>query len=440
MSTVECPVAKSTVVQTLVDLLAQRKTRRFGYGMELPAGPLQYRSQKPPLPLSAEEVRYLTFAGVGDTGPHLADMQYASRPGREDGQGMAIMDFRGRSVASACAARTTKLFLSDDSGVYFVASAPHPETGLQPDLVPLQAGRLEIPRRLPYMLSFNQWYANRPGTSFFVPVTQVAEVYLNLLLVLLSEDYGYFFVDTDNGNVSCGLDVFRRSRGGHLHDDLSTNRVLTLRDVDAAIADTALQEQGLVCQNLFLMSQAMGLGGGIQSVGSGRHLLGADPSVYRGLGFHFAESRVAGARSNPVGIAGLWEGPCPPFVPTMEQAVLDLVRSKFGVGGTYANPSNRPWVASDRRIAIAQHTERTIDAVTSFCTYVYETYGRFPAHVDAFKTVTAFQAHHADLAFYDKFYPGEAVSEAHRHHHETWHHDDAFPHEAMSLAAQGRRS
>ncbi len=440
MHTVECSHARPQAVQTLIDLLAHRKTRRFGYGMEMPAGPLQYRSAEAPIPLSREELRHLLFAGVGETGSHLADMQYASRPGRADGQGMAIMSFRGRTVASACAARTTRLFLSDDTGVYCVTTAPHPDSEAQPELVLLQKGRLDIPRRLPFMLSFNQWYANRPGTSFLVPVTQVAQVYLNLLLVLLSEDYGYFFVDTDNGNESCGLDAFRRSRGGHLHEDVATRRVLTLRDLDMAIADTALQEQALVCQNLFLMTQAMGLGGGIQSVGSGRHLLGCEPAVSPGLGFQFAASTVEGVRTNPVGIPGVWEAPCPPYVSSMEEAVHALVQSKFGAGGTYANPSNRPWVAPESPAAIVPHSQAAIDAVVAFCSYVYRTYGRFPAHVDAFKTVTAFQAHHVDLAFYDKFYPGDAVSAAHRHHHDTWHHAHVDLQEAMSLAGQGRAS
>ena len=34
---------------TLLDLLQQRKTRRFGRGMTLPGGPLQYTSQHEPV-------------------------------------------------------------------------------------------------------------------------------------------------------------------------------------------------------------------------------------------------------------------------------------------------------------------------------------------------------------------------------------------------------
>lgn len=432
MITAECQIAKSAAVHTLLDLLEQRKTRRFGCGMELPGGPLRYRSTMPPIPLSHEEIRYLLFAGVGETGRHLADMQYVRRTGREDGQGMAIMNFQGRTVASACAANTTKLFLTDDEGVYFASSVSHPESGIPPELVTLQQRRLEIPRRLPYMLSFNQWYTNRPGTLFMIPVTEVARVYLNLLLVLLSEEYGYFFVDTDNGNAGCGLDAFRRSCGGHLHDDPSTNRVMTLRDLDAAINDTALQEQGLVCQNLFLMTQAIGLGGGIQSVGSGRHLLGLEPQIFSGLGFTFQPSNVTGVRANPVGLAHIWEGPCPPFTSSIEEAVLSLVDSKFGLGGIYTTPTSRPWMNPDGGSKIVPHEQRTIEAVIEFCNYVYRTYGRFPAHADAFKTVIAFQAHHVDVGFYDKFYPNESVPQAHRDHFAAWHQSHLDEGAAMS--------
>jgi hypothetical protein len=421
MVNAECQVAKSDAVHTLLDLLEQRKTRRFGCGMELPAGPLQYRSTMPPIPLSREEIGYLLYAGVGDTGPHLADMQYVRRPQREDGQGMAIMNFQGRTVASACAANTTKLFFTDDDGVYFASTVSHPDNGVPPELITLQPHRLEIPRRLPYMLSFNQWYTNRPGTLYMIPVTEVARVYLNLLLVLLSEEYGYFFVDTDNGQAACGLESFRRSRGGHLHDDPASNRMMTLRELDAAITDTALQEQGLVCQNLFLMTQAIGLGGGIQSVGSGRHLLGLEPQVFSGLGFSFQPSTVAGVRSNPVGMQDVWEGPCPPFVSSIEEAVLSLVDTKFGVSGLYTSPTSRPWGQADSGSQIMPHDQRTIEAVIQFCNYVYRTYGRFPAHADAFKSVIAFQAHHVDVGFYDRFYPQDTVPDAHRNHLAAWH-------------------
>lgn len=408
-------------LHAVLDVLRQRKTRRFGCGMEIPEGPLRYRSQLPPIPLSQEEIHYLLFAGVGQTGMHLGDMQYAPRPGGEDGQGMAIMTFQGRTVPSPCAAQATRMFVTDDTGLYFVARVPDPDSGGTPSLVKLREGRLEIPREMPYMLSFNQWYVNRPGTLYLIPVTDIASVYLNLLLVLFSDECGYFVVDSDNGNAPCGLDAFRRSRGGHLYDDVAKRRTMTLRDLDGAISDTALQEQAVACQNMFLMEQAIGLGGGIHSVGSGRHLLGWEPQIFQGLGFHFAQSPVPGIRSNPVGIPDVWEGPCPPFTSSMEEAVQRLMTSKFGDGAPYSPSGAKPWIDSVQSTPIRRHDQRAVDATIAYCNYVMRTYGRFPAHADAFKTVIAFQAHHVDPAFYDRFYPQPSLPLTHREHLSHWH-------------------
>ena len=57
--------------QTLLDLFRQRKTRRFGRGMVLAGGPVQYESQLDPIPLSQEEEQYLIYAAVGQTGRNL---------------------------------------------------------------------------------------------------------------------------------------------------------------------------------------------------------------------------------------------------------------------------------------------------------------------------------------------------------------------------------
>ncbi|ALA56955.1 hypothetical protein [Nitrospira moscoviensis] len=411
----------TSTLHSVLQVFRHRKTRRFGCGMEIPGGPLRYRSELPPIPLSKEEIHYLLFAGIGQTGMHLGDMQYAPRPNGEDGQGMAIMSFQGRTVPSPCAAQATRLFMTDDTGLYFVARVPDPESGEQPVLIKMRDGRLVIPREMPYMLSFNQWYANQPGSLYLIPVTDVASVYLNLLLVLFSEECGYFVVDTDRGSAPCGLDTFRRSRGGHLHDDPGRRRTMTLRDLDGAISDTALQEQAVACQNMFLMEQAIGLGGGIHSVGSGRHLLGWEPQIFEGLGFHFEPSSIAGVRSNPVGVARVWEGPCPPFTLSVEDAVRSLMTSKFDEGGPYSSSGARPWIDAVNREPIRRHSEQAVEATIAFCNYIMKEYGRFPAHADAFKTVIAFQAHHIDPAFYDRFYPQPSLPLIHRVHMDHWH-------------------
>ncbi|WHZ23362.1 MAG: hypothetical protein OJF47_002474 [Nitrospira sp.] len=406
---------------TLLDLLQQRKTRRFGRGMTLPGGPLQYTSRHEPIPLSREEERYLIYAAIGKSGRNLGDMQFVGRPGSSEGQGNALMNFGSRTVPSPCAAHTTQLFYTNDDGVFFVAEAAAPDHPWDLNVVRLQSSRLEIPRDVPFMLPFNQWYTNRPGTTLFIPVTNIALLYLNLLLTMFDEDTGYFIVDTDNGNAACGLDAFRKSAGGHLHDDMAKRRMFSLRELDAAVCETAIQEQGIICEHLVLMQQALGLGGGIQSVGSGRHLLGMEPHMYPGLGFHFVVPPGKPLRANPVGIPHVWEGPTPPFVPSMKDAVTKLVADKFGPNGTYRKPNEQPWVTPGTAQQVPQHSDRAVDATIAFTDYVLSTYGRFPAHADACKSIVACQTHHLDEDFYATFYPETALPEAHREHMHVWH-------------------
>lgn len=406
---------------TLLDLLQQRKTRRFGRGMTLPGGPLQYTSHHDPVPLSREEERYLIYAAIGRSGRNLGDMQFVGRPGVSVGQGNALMNFNSRTVPSPCSAQTTQLFYTNDDGVFFVADAAGPDHPWDLNVIQLQSSRLDIPREAPFMLPFNQWYTNRPGTTLFMPVTNIASLYLNLLLMMFSEETGYFIVDTDNGNAACGLEAFRKSAGGHLHDDMKARRMFSLRELDAAICETAIQEQGIICEHLSLMQQALGLGGGIQSVGSGRHLLGMEPHIYPGLGFHFVVPPGKPLRANPVGIPGVWEGPTPPFVPSMKDAVTKLVESKFGSDGTFRKPQEQPYAHRNTAQQVPQHSERAIEATIAFTEYVLATYGRFPAHADACKSIVACQTHHLDEDFYATFYPDSALPDAHREHMHTWH-------------------
>ncbi|MET0514549.1 MAG: hypothetical protein ABW047_04380 [Nitrospiraceae bacterium] len=406
---------------TLLDLFRHRKTRRFGRGMILPSGPLQYESQLEPIPLSREEERYMIYAAVGQTGSNLGDMHFVGRPTRSEGQGNALMNFQGRTVPSPCAAQTTRLFYTNDDGLFFVAGAAGADHPWDLDIIQLQSSRMVIPREVPFMLPFNQWYTNRAGSTLFMPVTNVALLYLNLLLMLFSEECGYFVVDTDNSNAACGLDSFRSSVGGHLHDDLAERRMVSLRELDAAICDTAIQEQGIMCEHLSLMEQALGLGGGIQSVGSGRHLLGMEPDLYQGLGFRFLVPPGRPLRANPVGIQDVWEGPTPPFVGSMKESVSQLIASKFGPDGTYRKPTEQPWLRSTANREVPEHSPLAIDATIAFTEYIWKAYGRFPAHGDAFKSVVACQAHHVDEEFYAAFYPPEALSETHREHMHAWH-------------------
>ena len=48
-------------------------------------------------------------------------------------------------------------------------------------------------------------------------------------------------------------------------------------------------------------------------------------------------------------------------------------------------------------------------------------YGQFPGNYGPFRTLMAFQAHHIDTAFYDRFYVDGAYTDLHARHFELWH-------------------
>ena len=66
-------------------------------------------------------------------------------------------------------------------------------------------------------------------------------------------------------------------------------------------------------------------------------------------------------------------------------------------------------------------SKKEIEIVKDICTYLYETYGRFPAFSDAMYCRMMVQNHHIDLDFYDNFYPEGSYTENHKNHFALWH-------------------
>src|SRR5262249_38327692 len=55
-----------------------------------------------------------------------------------------------------------------------------------------------------------------------------------------------------------------------------------------------------------------------------------------------------------------------------------------------------------------RHPPQAVRYVKDICNYIYDTYGRFPAHVDAFQVPGLWvQFHHLELEYYERFFePG----------------------------------
>ena len=114
---------------------------------------------------------------------------------------------------------------------------------------------------------------------------------------------------------------------------------------------------------------------------------------------------------------------CPPYYPSMKEAVRAVVETKYGArglfrGGAAHSAWREPAAVTN---AVAEISSAAVEATTAYCEYIYHRYGRFPAYMPPFRTVLGFQACHLDTEFYDRFYRAEALSETERCHMDRWH-------------------
>ena len=85
---------------SLSDAMLARRSRRFAKGMNLPTGPLAFRSQRAPEPLREDEESALAFAACGVTGYALAELPYGPSATPESSGGNIMTHFIARTIAS----------------------------------------------------------------------------------------------------------------------------------------------------------------------------------------------------------------------------------------------------------------------------------------------------------------------------------------------------
>lgn len=407
----------------LAEAIFTRRSRRVGLGMRVPDGPLAYESGHDPVPLDPLEEAFLVWLGTGVTGLALCDLPT---------DGIAWMHgFSGRSWPCSCNSHSTELFFTNDEGTFVTRLGedtpddPQVFVGMdraardeelvrrfRASTTKLADGRADLPRGEPGLFGFNAWNVNQPGTTLFIPVTNTTVEYLTLLFIYFDEVNRFNVVDELAGGRSCGLDRWKTSgRVGALD--------MSLMDIELRVLTSLNVEGAFICQNMALASQALGLGGWTFTGFLPHHVLGVDPR-HAGLGFRFvAPQRTPRhvAAPVPVGRDGVFESLAPPYVGDMAEAVQRYLATWAAASGKASAFSRAEEVMRARPYP----TDETIEIVTAFCTYVHETYGRFPAFVDPMFVRLVYQAHHVDVDFYDRFYRGEPLTDRHRDHMARWH-------------------
>ncbi len=409
----------------LFSALFGRRSRRFGWGMEIPRGPLKYKSTKAPAALDDFERSLLIAAGLGVSGWHNG-IPYSDA---EAGLCTYSARYTGRTLPTAAGIGNTELFYTDDSGAYFVSTRDAGTAGnwsgaslsdaerliatVKAHTRQLSDKRLELPRGEPNYSAHNDWNANVPGSTVFIPVANVAEELLGFLFVIAGS--GYTLWDDRQGRPAGDLARFFKS--GLLNPEKKYPHTY----MEQYILTCSAVEMGDMGHNLALALQPLGLGGWFFSGISPFALMGAAAgNGTPGLGFQF-ESNPQWGVPNPVGLAGLYEGYCPPFYPDMRAAVLAYYDLKFGQRGTYDPTGPGPFRdnAAIKGATVPPGPE-LIDAVIASAEYIYQTYGKFPGTVPTIFTRFYTQAHRLDTAFYDKFYAPGAYLTTHQENVARW--------------------
>lgn len=450
------PGLQALLSYPLVEAIVERRTRRVAQGASIDAGELSYTSPNQPDPLSPLEEAILVVA-TGMTGITTHDGPlYKPEGGKE--LGTPFLNIVARSGSSADNSQATSFFMINDEGIWLIKKLKGREAlAALGDLPPkwedwseehwLKAAaavkhkisdrRLDFPRIYPYYLGWNKQISNLPGTTLFFPVVDCTRQYINVILILLSEPDGQkpLFVDDWQKFRPKSLSDWAAWVGMHLGlspkipyqpiggiERVKGGFVNPNNTVPLGLAQTMRTEHEcfFILQNLMLLGQAMGVGGWVHGAVFQPFILQRDPDKeWYGLGFRMEPptpkqsiwAPPPASQPNPVGIDGVLEGLCPPYVKSMDEAVDRVIEEKFGSQGSYGDKEvfARSYQAKSSAEAFLRdaepHSKETIQYTKDICNYIYDTYGRFPAHIDAFFVPGIWlQFSHLELEYYQKYY------------------------------------
>lgn len=412
----------------LVQALFGRRARRFGLGMEIPSGPLAYKSKKEAIPLSETEQMLLVAAATGVSGWTFG-VPYGPRT--PEAHAEFTLRFTGRTAPTAAGLGTPVLFFTDDKGCYCTRTRDvqprkmreleNEESDLESILsvcrehtIRIQDRRIDLPSSPPDILPPNLWWANKPGSTLFMMMADATEVCLGIMALMMR--HGVMLVDQDTGQPAGKLEPFIKS------GLLDNNKRLPISELQHDVLQCVCLETAFMGQNIVLMLQAMGLGGLFFNGVDDLSVLGSNAgNGIKGLGFRFVEDE-RWITPNPVGLPGIYEALCPPNYPDMRSAVEVFVSRKFSKQGAYDTDTPGPWKESKQvKETVEPYSSEFVDCMAEMAQYMYDKYGKFPGTRSSIILPSFVQAHHIDTDFYDKYYKEGAYLHTHAQHFENWH-------------------
>jgi hypothetical protein len=456
----------------LMSAILERRTRRVARGTSIASGSISYASANKPAPLTSLEEAVL-IVSTGLTGSTTMHDVPATNANGSDRFSAPLINILARSASSIDNAHAVSFFMINDEGTWLIRHFRNREAlGLLRELPPrwqdwteaqwlaaaaslkhrLYPERLDFPRHWPYYFIWNRQISNRPGTTILLPIVDLTRQLINVLLSLLSEEDGQrpLFIDdwrTFRPRSLFELGAWLASLVGlsprisyHVIGGVKRatgNWLNPTYPAPLGYAGTMRTdyEAFFQLQNLMLIAQGMGLGAWIHAAVGSPYLFERDPSQGKlGIEFRMQQPKkwrrwppLPAALPNPIGIDGVLESLTPPYVQSMGEAVDRVLEEKYGSEGTYTDKlifgrAYRTEQFGDAFLKMASHrpTPKAVDYTKEICSYIYDTYGRFPAHVNAFHLPGVWlQFSHLDLEFYEKYFES-GLYRRQSEHREMW--------------------
>jgi hypothetical protein len=456
----------------LMSAITERRTRRVARGTSITSGPISHTSTNKPAPLSPLEEAILVVS-TGLTGRVTMHDVPALNDDGSSRFSAPLINIIARSASSIDNAQAVSFFMINDEGTWLIKQFRNQEALAVLSKFPprwedwtednwlaaaatvkhrLYKERLDFPRHWPYFFIWNRQISNRPGTTILLPIVDLTRQMINVFLSLLSEedgqrplfiddwsrfrpksllDWGAWFGSLVGLSPKIPYQIIggaKRAQSNWLNRDypVSLGYAYTMR----TDYETFFQ-----LQNLMLIAQGMGLGGWIHAAVGDRYLFERNPAEGKfGVEFRMQEPKkwrrwppLPTTQPNPIGIDGLLESLTPPYVKSMNEAVDQVLEEKYGPAGTYGDNSifDRTYLRSSDgdaylKMAAKRPTNEAVDYTKEICNYIYDTYGRFPAHTNAFYLPGVWvQFSHLEMEFYERFFDHNLYSQQAKHH-EMW--------------------
>ena len=354
--------------QTIFD----RKSRRVGLGMTVESDTIPYESPYRAVPMTELEEALVCIAATGLMGMALSDLDAARGAS-------TLVQWTNRTWPSACNNHGTELFWSNDEGLWWLdIRNMQPEPGeiatlsgksrdYQADFVVdvfrrakvrLEEGRAKLPTTLPGLFDFNQWNANKPGTTLFVPITNMTLEYINVLFIYLARSYKFSIVDEQKGWQSAGLQKWVDE------GRCDPARQMGMVELETRVLSMLVVEQAFICQNINLALQALGLGGWTFTGYLPKFVMGGGDVP--GLGFRFENDKQGNGFA--VGRDGVFETYTPAYHGDMRKAVDAFMVDKWA---SFDDSVPKPFKDNAKYVeAVPRPHDETVEMVKDYCQYV----------------------------------------------------------------------